>query len=72
MIFESTLTWIIFLPVLGALVAMVTPVRFARWFALVFAAATFGLTIAIFFRTAVFNGYNFCNLNNPIESINVP
>src|SRR5437868_7962531 len=72
MIFESTLTWIIFLPVLGALVAMVTPVRFARWFALVFAAATFGLTIAIFIRTAVFNGYNFGNLNNPIESINVP
>src|SRR5437868_11520942 len=72
MIFESTLTWIIFLPVLGALVAMVTPVRFARWFALVFAAATFCLTIAIFFRTAVFNGYNFGNLNNPIESINVP
>jgi NADH-quinone oxidoreductase subunit M len=72
MIFESTLTWIIFLPVLGALVAMVTPVRFARWLALAFAAATFGLTIAIFFRTAFFNGYNFGNLNNPIESINVP
>ena len=72
MIFTSTLTWIIFLPVFGALLTMVTPVRFARWFALLFAAATFGLTIAIFFRTAIFNGYNFGNLNNPIESINVP
>src|SRR6516225_5971235 len=72
MIFESTLTWIIFLPVFGALITMVMPVRYARWFALLFAAATFGLTIALFFRTAVFNGYNFGNLNNPIESINVP
>jgi NADH-quinone oxidoreductase subunit M len=72
MIFESTLTWIIFLPVIGALAAMVTPVRFARWFALLFAAATFGLTLAIFFRTAVFNGYNFGSLNKPIESINLP
>src|SRR5215467_14571279 len=72
MIFNSTLTWIIFLPVAGALVTMVTPVRFARWLALLFAAATFGLTIAIFFRIAIFNGYNFGNLNKPIESINVP
>lgn len=72
MIFESTLTWIIFLPVIGALLAMVASARYARWFALLFAAATFGLTLAIFFRTAIFNGYNFGNLNNPIESINLP
>src|SRR2546425_728696 len=72
MIFTSPLTWILLLPVIGALVAMVTPAQFARWFALLFAAATFGLSIAIFFRVAVFNGYNFGSLNNPIESIDLP
>src|SRR6266487_1497535 len=71
MIFASDLTWIILLPVIGALAAMVTPVRFARWLALIFATATFVLSIAIFFRIAA-NGYNFGNLNNPAESINLP
>src|SRR6266487_5279665 len=72
MIFASDLTWIILLPVIGALAAMVTPVRFARWLALIFATATFVLSIAIFFRVVVTTGYNFGNLNNPIESINLP
>src|SRR2546421_10042432 len=71
MIFNSALTWILLLPVIGALAAMVTPARFARWLALIFAAATFVLSMALFFRIA-FNGYNFGNLNNPIESINLP
>src|SRR5438552_2678663 len=71
MIFESTLTWILLLPVIGALAAMVTPVRFARWLALIFATATFVLSIAIFFRIAA-NGYNFGNLNNPAYSIDLP
>src|SRR5438552_7250751 len=71
MIFESTLTWILLLPVIGALAAMVTPVRFARWFALIFAAATFVLSMVLFFRIA-FNGYNFGNLNNPAYSIDLP
>jgi NADH-quinone oxidoreductase subunit M len=71
MIFESVLTWILLLPVIGALAAMVTPARIARWLALLFAAATFVLSMIIFFRIAA-NGYNFGNLNNPAESINLP
>src|SRR6266704_1477093 len=71
MIFNSALTWILLLPVIGALAAMVTPARFARWLALIFAAATFVLSIAIFFRIA-FNGYNFGNLNSPAEWIDLP
>src|SRR5947207_2313488 len=71
MIFMSPLTWIILLPVIGALAAMVTPARFARWLALIFAAATFVLSMALFFQIA-FNGYNFGNLNNPAYSINLP
>src|SRR5438552_3360185 len=71
MIFESTLTWILLLPVIGALAAMITPVRFAGWFALIFAAATFVLAMVLFFGIA-FNGYNFGNLNNPAYSINLP
>jgi NADH-quinone oxidoreductase subunit M len=71
MIFESVLTWILLLPVIGALAAMVTPARIARWLALLFAAATFVLSMVIFFRIAA-NGYNFGNLNSPAESINLP
>jgi NADH-quinone oxidoreductase subunit M len=71
MIFASDLTWILLLPVIGTLAVMVTPVRFARWLALVFAAATFVLSMAIFFRIAA-NGYNFGNLNNPADSIRLP
>ncbi len=68
MFFMSALTWILLLPVIGALAAMVTPARFARWLALIFAAATFVLSMALFFRIA-FNGYNFGNLNNPAYSM---
>ncbi len=71
MIFTSDLTWILLLPVIGALAAMVTPARYARWLALVFAAATFVLSMAIFFRIAA-NGYNFGSLNSPAESIDLP
>src|SRR6266496_2083466 len=71
MIFTSPLTWIILLPVIGALAAMVTPARFARWLALIFAAATFVLSMVLFFQIAL-NGYNFGNLNNPAYSINLP
>src|SRR2546422_167684 len=71
MIFTSPLTWIILLPVIGALAAMVTPARFARWMALIFAAATFVLSMVLFFQIA-FNGYNFGNLNNPAYSIDLP
>src|SRR6266576_298472 len=71
MFFISALTWILLLPVIGALAAMVTPARFARWLALIFAAATFVLSMVLFFRNA-FNGYNFGNLNNPAYSIDLP
>src|SRR6266487_5030268 len=71
MIFTSPLTWIILLPVIGALAAMVTPARFARWLALIFAAATFVLSMVLFFQIAL-NGYNFGNLNNPAYSIDLP
>src|SRR6266536_856152 len=71
MIFTSPLTWILLLPVIGALAAMVTPARFARWLALIFAAATFVLSMVLFFRIAL-NGFNFGNLNNPAYSIDLP
>src|SRR2546426_4607611 len=71
MFFMSALTWILLLPVIGALAAMVTPARFARWLALIFAAATFVLSMVLFFRIAL-NGYNFGNLNNPAYSIDLP
>ena len=68
MIFTNDLTWILFLPTVGALVVMATPVRLARWIALVFAAAVFVLSMAIFFRVAA-NGYNFGDLNHPADFI---
>src|SRR5213596_475489 len=71
MIFTSPLTWIILLPVIGALAAMVTPARFARWLALIFAAATFVLSMVLFFQIAL-NGYNFGNLNNLQYPIQIP
>ncbi len=67
-VLTSDLTWIILLPVIGALAVMLTPARIARWLALIFTAATFVLAMAIFFRIA-FNGYNFGNLNNPADFI---
>jgi len=70
-IFASDLTWILLLPVIGALAAYATPARIARWLALLFAAATFVLSLVIFFRIAA-NGYNFGNLNNPADSIHLP
>jgi len=57
--------------VIGALAAMVTPARFARWLALIFAAATFVLSMVLFFQIAL-NGYNFGNLNSPQYPINLP
>jgi NADH-quinone oxidoreductase subunit M len=70
-IFASDLTWILLLPVIGAMAAYAAPVRIARWAALLFAAATFVLSLVIFFRIAA-NGYNFGNLNNPVDSIHLP
>ena len=63
MIFTSDLTWLLLLPVIGALAVLATPARVARWAALVFTAATFALSLAIFARVAA-NGYNFGDLNH--------
>ncbi len=71
MIFTSDLTWIILLPVIGALAVLATPKSIARWVALAFSAATFVLSMAIFFRIAA-NGYNFGDLQNLPDSINLP
>ncbi len=68
MILTSDLTWIILLPVIGALVVMVTPASIARWLALGFSAITFVLSMIIFFRIAA-NGYNFGNLQNLPDSV---
>ena len=71
MILTSDLTWIILLPVIGSLAVLATPQSIARWLALLFSAATFVLSMAIFFRIAA-NGYNFGNLNNPADYIHTP
>ncbi len=71
MIFSSDLTWILLLPVLGAAATIAAPVRIARWAALAFAAATFVLSMVIFFRIAA-NGYNFGDLQHPADSIRLP
>src|SRR5690242_6784775 len=71
MIFANDLTWILFLPAVGALAVMATPVRLARWIALAFAAVVFVLSMVIFFRVAA-NGYNFGDLNHLADSIHTP
>ncbi|HVB73292.1 MAG TPA: NADH-quinone oxidoreductase subunit M [Ktedonobacteraceae bacterium] len=70
MIFSSDLTWILLLPVLGAVAVLATPAKVGRWLALLFAVATFVLSMVIFFRIAV-NGYNFGDLNHPADSIHL-
>src|SRR5438309_696730 len=71
MIFANALTWLILLPVLGAIATMLTPKSVARWLALLFAAATFVISMALFFAIAA-NGYNFGNLLHPAYSIHAP
>ena len=71
MIFTSDLTWIILLPVIGSLAVLATPKSIARWIALAFAAATFVLSMIIFFRIAA-NGYHFGNLKDLADSIDLP
>jgi NADH-quinone oxidoreductase subunit M len=73
-IFSNALTWTLLLPVLGALVTLITPERIARWAALVFTAATFVLTLWMFF--SILGGpqgfAGFGSLNNPQFAVNVP
>ncbi|MGH2506971.1 MAG: complex I subunit 4 family protein [Ktedonobacteraceae bacterium] len=48
-IFSNPLTWLLFLPVLGAGFTLLTPEKLARWVALLFATGTFVLTLGMFF-----------------------
>ncbi len=70
-IFSNPLTWVLFLPVVGALLGLAVPERFSRWVALFFAAATFALTLGIFFYIAITYNYDFGNLSSA-KSIRLP
>src|SRR5216117_2590647 len=70
-IFTNVLTWIILLPVIGALAVLTTPKSVARWLALIFSAATFVLSMALFFQIPV-NGYHFGNLQDLQYPIQIP
>jgi NADH-quinone oxidoreductase subunit M len=70
-IFTNVLTWIILLPVIGALAVLAAPKSIARWVALAFSAATFVLSMALFFQIAV-NGYHFGNLQDLQYQIQIP
>jgi NADH-quinone oxidoreductase subunit M len=68
-IFSSDLTWIIFLPVVAAIAVYATPVKTARWVALVASAFVFVLSLIVFFR--LLPG-GFGDLNHLNDSIDVP
>jgi NADH-quinone oxidoreductase subunit M len=68
-IFSSDLTWIILLPVIGALVVYALPVKTARWVGLAFAILEFVLTLYIFFR--ILPG-GFGSLTNLPDQIHMP
>ena len=72
MIFANDLTWIILLPVIGALAALVTPASIARWLALLFTAATFALSMYVFFDIAATTGFQHISLANPAHVIHTP
>ncbi|MDQ2716894.1 MAG: NADH-quinone oxidoreductase subunit M [Chloroflexota bacterium] len=69
--FTSSLSWIILLPVIGALVTLAAPVKFARWVALAFSAAVFALTLFVFFQIIADNGYNFGSLTSLRDKIDL-
>jgi NADH-quinone oxidoreductase subunit M len=71
-IFASDLTWIILLPLIGGLLLLAAPVKAARWIALVFSAATFVLSLIIFFRILANGGFGaFGNLQHLPDSIDL-
>ncbi|MBV8822333.1 MAG: hypothetical protein JO123_06040, partial [Ktedonobacteraceae bacterium] len=70
-ILASDLTWIILLPVIGALVVLATPARTARWMALLFSAAALALSLVIFFRILA-AGQGFGDLTHLPDSIHTP
>jgi NADH-quinone oxidoreductase subunit M len=69
-IFQSDLTWIILLPVIGALAVYATPVRTARWMALLFSLGTLALSLYIFYSIWS-SAPDFGNLQKLYDSINV-
>jgi NADH-quinone oxidoreductase subunit M len=72
-IFSNALTWTLLLPVLGALVTLILPEKFARWAALAFASGTLVLTLWMFFSTLAASGLGgFGNLAYPSFGVNVP
>ena len=71
-IFSSDLTWILLLPVLGGLGVYAFPTKVARWWALALSAATFALSMFIFFRILNTNGINgFGDLNHLADQVKV-
>lgn len=67
-IFTNVLTWIILLPVIGAIAVYVTPVNIARWMAIVFSALTFVVSLVVYFRLL---GTGFGSITNLQDSIQV-
>jgi NADH-quinone oxidoreductase subunit M len=71
MILANYLTWIILLPVIGALVVYAIPGKSARWAALLFSAATFALTLVVVF--GIWNsGSGFGDINHLQYALDVP
>jgi NADH-quinone oxidoreductase subunit M len=72
-IFSNALTWTLLLPVLGGAVTLLVPEKIARWMALLFAVATFAVTIGIFAQILGQGGLGgFGNLQHPQYEVNVP
>lgn len=73
-IFSNPLTWLLLLPVLGAAVTLLLPEKPARWLALIFATATFAVTVGLFV-VILSSGQGllgFGSLSDPRFAINVP
>ena len=71
MIFANDLTWFILLPVIGALATYLVPGKNARWAALLFSAATFVLSLWVYF-SILGAGTGFGDINHLQHYIDVP
>src|SRR6266567_2223784 len=69
-IFTSYLTWIILLPVIGALALYIFPEKPARWVALLFTALTLALSIWVFIDIA--SAGNFGDITHLQHKISLP
>src|SRR5437660_4792577 len=67
----SGLTWIILLPVIGAMAVYLTPVKAARWVALVTTAVVLALTLYITYLVAT-SPVGFGSLSQLPYAINIP